>query len=131
MEVYDYSNKKTFDDLSIEVDCLTEKERMELSKELIRIREKHENDNKAHWLNWFESSILPILKEFAEMTESLLEIDVNEQSLINISLKNNYSINITENCMVKFILQLAQHISVEAKDNEVIFSFTFDCNKYI
>ena len=65
------------------------------------------------------------------MTESLLEIDVNEQSLINISLKNNYSINITENCMVKFILQLAQHISVEAKDNEVIFSFTFDCNKYI
>ena len=132
MKVYDYRNPNNpYDDLSQEIDFLTNQERIELSKELIRIREESENTNKAYWNNWFNNSILPILQEFAKTTESLLEIDISDQMIISVFLRNNYSINITESCMIKFILQLAQHISVEANDDEAILSFTFDCNKYI
>lgn len=131
MEVYDYTNENDdFDKDSLVIDTLNNKQLKKLSEAIKIIQMDSEKENISFWSEWFNSSILVILKEFSEITSSKLEID-REDDLIFCSFRNKNGFDITDTCILRFILTIFQHISITSDNEESVLTLTFDCNKYI
>lgn len=130
MEVYDYTNEnEEFTKDSLIIDTLSNKQLKKLSKYVKIIQMDSEKENMTYWEQWFNASILPILKEFAETTSSILTIERDEN--ITFSFRNKRGFDITESCMLRFVLLICEYIGIDKDGEDTILTLTFSCNKYI
>lgn len=76
--------------------------------------------------------ILTVLKDFAELTASLLEIERDDNGIITIAFWNKGGIDITESCKyMRIALFAASNISVDYDDEKVILVLVYDCNNFV
>lgn len=133
MEIYDYTNNyNEIDKLSEILDNL---KRAEVVAALNAINETQKSrfaQVQSNYRNWFDAAILPLLKDFAEMTSSILEIDAQSETYIIATIKNEYRIDITESCRaIRSLLILAEHISIDLEDGMILLSLDYKCPNMI
>lgn len=76
--------------------------------------------------------ILPLLKDFAELTSSSLEIQRDEIGIITTCIRNSNGLDITESCHGMYLaLLLAVQIDLDADNDETILALIYDCRKFI
>ena len=129
MEIYDYTNNyNEIDKLSEIVDSL---KRAEVVAALNAINETQKSrfaQVQANYRNWFDAAILPLLKDFAEITSSILEIDAQSETYIIATIKNEYRFDITESCRaMRSLLILAEHISIDLENDMILLSLDYKC----
>ena len=102
METYDFRNteiQERQEQFMQEVDNLTNSEMEELLEafETIIANSKAKKNETSE--NYFNISVLPVLKDFAELTGSILEILRDEHNIITATFKNARRIDLTESCV--------------------------------
>ena len=74
-ERYDYTgNDSLADDVLTEVEQLDNRQRFAVHEAIQKIKRESETNDKRQYMEGFDACVLPALKEFAELTNSLLEI---------------------------------------------------------
>ena len=135
METYDYTEKKTqqeYAEILASVDLLSDKEIEQLKDAVTTIRQKTAADKTERFTDWFNNSILPILKEFADMTSSKLEIERNKDSIFTANIINKKSLDITESCTcMRMVMIAASYLLIDHDNNNTILSLTFDSNNFV
>ena len=130
METYDYHADKGVEFFNI-IDNLNNKEIEKANDLILGMKETTRIENLKHCLEWFNNAVLVILKDFSEMTSSILTIDRDKIPIIIVTIKNEFGIDITENCKcMKMILQFAQHIAVTIENKCLLFTLIFDCRYF-
>ena len=130
MEIYDYTNPTdTFEKDSLITDSFNNRQLKKLSEAIKIIQMDSEKENAVYWEQWFNASILPILKDFAETTASKLVIERDEY--ITFTFRNKQGLDITENCMLRFVFMLSEYIGISKDGEDTVLTLTFNCNKYI
>ena len=132
METYDFRNpdiQERQEQFMQEVDNLTNAEMEELIETFNTIKANSKTKKAETSENYFNIAILPVLKDFAELTSSILEIEKDDNHIITASFKNTRRMDITESCVcMKMILNAASHITVDREGEFTTLTFIFDCN---
>lgn len=124
METYDYrQDTDSINETQAKIDLLSEKEAKQVSEFISSLKEQS-----TALLERFTSALLPSLKNFAEITGSLLTVDENKHSCIIAELTNSHGFDITESCrIIRAIFTLANQIGIDSTDGETRIFFIFDC----
>lgn len=131
MEIFDYTQNEK-DALSIEVDSLSAKEVGKVNQAIVGIKKEFTSIRQENSLIWANNAILPILKDFAEVTSSVLQVDTDNPRILVATLKNTAGFDITESCKcMKLIFDLANHIGIDVENGQIALSLIFDCSDYI
>lgn len=132
-ERYDYTGNESFaDDVLVEVEQLDNRQRIAVHEAIQRIKQESETQDKLQYMKWFDACVFPALKEFAELTSSLMEIQRDECGIINACLRNSNGLDVTESCHGMYLaLLMAVQICMDADQDETILSLTYDCRKFV
>ena len=128
MEKYDYSGTiEQSDQLSQLLDTLSKCEITAALQAISEAKQTNRKENERKSSQWFEVAILPVLKDFAEMTSSILEIDRPQPAYFVATLSNEYGFDITESCRaMRFLLNFSNHIGISKIEKNVILTLMFD-----
>ena len=128
MEQYDYTQTPLIgDDISIEIDRLNNRQLRELRDDVDRIKREERLENKKNGNKCFDSALLPVLKDFAELTASLLEVERDDNGIITVAFRNKRGIDITESCKyMRMALFAASNMSVEGDGEKVRIAWGYD-----
>ena len=131
MEQYDFTDAGNAKDIYGLLDCMSEKE-LEMAREAVRnIREtallaQYERHN-----IWFAHTLLPIFKEYAQMTSSLLQVE-RDSGTIDVLFRNSSGLDITENCKGMYMaFMMAVHIFMDSDGGDAILALTYDCCRIV
>lgn len=132
MEQYDYSSDTDLvGDVMKEVDRLTNKEILALHEAMQGIKERSETEAVEKHKEWFDNSILPSLKRFAELTYSILEIERDREDVIQATLRNSSCIEFSLDCSYLFVaIGSAADICVDVEDGDPVLVLTYDSRKF-
>lgn len=131
MERYDFRDDSTNDILS-EVEELNRRQRQAAHEAIKQIREETEAETILQNNQWFDSSILPALRTYAELTFSILDIERDRKEIIQATLRNSSGLEITESCRSLYMaLIMAVQIFVDVEDGDPVLILTYDCRKFI
>lgn len=111
-------------------ELLGKEERQQLQAAMKKIQEESCQKAAERSKEWFQKAVIPVLKDFAEITESVMTVKQMEGSIYEIILKNPYGYDITEDSRsLRIMMGLAVHIGIEMRNGEVILALTYDCSK--
>ena len=80
---------------------------------------------------WFDHTLLPIFKEYAQMTSSLLQIE-RDNGTIDVLFRNSGGLDITENCKGMYMaLMIAVHIFMDSDAGDAVLALTYDCCRIV
>lgn len=124
MDTYDYrQDTDSINETQAKIDLLSEKEAKQVSEFISSLKEQS-----TALLERFTSALLPSLKDFAELTGSLLTVEESKQYCVVAELTNRQGFDITESSkIIRAIFTLANHIGIGSKDGETCISLIFDC----
>ena len=131
MEFFDYS-QNCEDMLSIDVDSLSPKEVRQVNQAITTIKQNSSTIRQQNSLIWFNTALLPILQDYAELTSSFLQVEPDDTGIIIATIKNSMGLDIGEShkCM-KMLLGLATHIGVNIDNGQATLNLVFECSEYI
>ena len=119
-------------DITAELDIMTVKERKAAAQAIRRIRQNGCAVRIDRSRSWFNAALLPVLRDFAEMTASVLEISSDDAPIFTAVLKNRTGWDITESCrMMRMAFHMADYIRISAETDTVVLTLVFDCEKYV
>lgn len=128
-ETFDFSAREPME-IDEEFDKLNLQQKAKLNEALKQIRQGDERTAAEHSQKWFKRAVIPVLKDFAEITESVMTVKEMDGSIYEVILKNPYGYDITEDSRnLRAMMGLAVHMSIGIRDNEVILTLTFDCSR--
>lgn len=133
IEKYDYTASESIaDQVLVEVEELDNRQRVLLHEAIARIKRDTETDDTQKHIRWFDTVILPLLKDFVELTSSSLEIQRDEIGIITTCIRNSNGLDITESCHGMYLaLLLAVQIDLDADNDETVLTLIYDCRKFI
>lgn len=128
MEKYDYSGTmEPSDQLNQLLDTLSKSEITAALQAISETKQANLKENERKRTQWFEVAIFPILKDFAEMTSSVLEIERPQTAHFIATLSNKYGFDITESCQaMRFLLTFSNHIGINKIEENVVLTLMFD-----
>ena len=131
MEQYDFPDTGNAKDIYGLLDCMSEKE-LEMAREAVRnIRETAQLAQFERYNAWFDHTLLPIFKEYAQMTSSLLQIE-RDNGTIDVLFRNSGGLDITENCKGMYMaLMIAVHIFMDSDAGDAVLALTYDCCRIV
>lgn len=131
MERYDYRNNADLaGEVGAEIDKLETRQLVTIHKAIQDTRELTEAEQKQLYETWFRSAILPILKEYSELTSSCLEIEF-VSGVIQATIRNGYGMDITESCHgLHMALVTAAHIAINQENGEAVLGLVYDPKKF-
>lgn len=112
MERYDFTvNADVVGSVPEELDRLTNKEIIAVHDAIQRIRKETEADATTKHIAWFDTAILPVLKEYAERTSSILDIERDRETLIQATFRNSGGLDISSESRCLYVaIMSAVHI---------------------
>ena len=131
MEQYDFTDAGNAKDIYGLLDCMSEKE-LEMAREAVRnIRETALLAQYERYNIWFDHTLLPIFKDYAQITSSLLQIE-RDSGTIDVLFRNSSGLDITENCKGMYMaLMTAVHIFMESDAGDAVLALTYDCCRIV
>lgn len=123
--VYDYSTQTDEEDFEELIKTLSGQERLKLVEYINQTREQAERYDVQKYVNWIMDAIVPIWREVAEKTKSVLEVQkVGDEIDILIANKNRINIDVKQK-MAMYAVSLAEEISVDLIDKEIQMNLTY------
>lgn len=132
MERYDFTvNAEIAGSVPEELDRLTKKEVIAVHEAIQRIKQDTETEATTKLIEWFDTAILPVLKEYAERTSSILDIERDRETLIQATLRNACGLDISSDihCLYMAIMS-AVHIFVDVEEGDPVLVLTYDLKSY-
>mgnify|MGYP006972061146 FL=1 len=131
MEQYDFTDAGNAKDIYGLLDCMSEKE-LEMAREAVRnMRETALLARYERYNIWFDHTLLPIFKEYAQMTSSLLQVE-RDSGTIDVLFRNSSGLDITENCKGMYMaFMMAVHIFIDSDGGDAILALTYDCCRIV
>lgn len=128
MERYDYSGIiEQADKLISLVDTLNGPEITAVLQTISEAKQTSLKKSEEQTSQWFDVAILPLLKEFAEMTSSVLEIERPQNTYFIATLANSQGLDITESCRaMRFMLAFSNHVGINSTDGITTLTLIFD-----
>lgn len=128
MQEFDFTNIDANRDLSEVAEHLSKEESLSVMAALTEMKENEKAIAAEDFKSWFDSTFLPILKDFAFTTMSLLEVDQDAMGDITATLTSRYGfdISVTQKRM-HLVVSAADHITVSRCSNsdDVKFALIF------
>lgn len=133
IERYDFTeNGNSADDILSDVEDLNIKQRLALHEAIKQIKINIESETVTKHMEWFDTAIFPVLKEYAELTCSILDIERDKKEIIQATLRNSNGLDFAENsrCLYMAIIMAVQ-IFVDVEQGDPVLILTYDCRKFI
>ena len=129
MDTYDYrQDTDSINETQAKIDLLSEKEAKQVSEFISSLKEQSAKEQSTALLERFTSALLPSLKDFAELTGSLLTVEESKQYCVVAELTNRQGFDITESSkIIRAIFTLAIQKAFLSKCGETCISLIFDC----
>lgn len=133
MQEYDFRLDVSVENqLLAEVEKFNARQRRKVYESLMEIKKSTEMETIAEYTGWFDLAIVPILKEFAQMSSALLKIQKDNKGIIEATLTSSFGMDIIDNSRCLYmLLVLATMVSVHAEDNDIILQLTFDSRQFV
>lgn len=130
-EYFDFTGASRAEDIYGLLDSMSENE-LGMAREAIKnIRECAQLDECQRYNRWFDHTLLPVLKDYAQVTSSLLQIE-RDTNTIDVLIRNSRGLDITENCKGMYMaLLMAVHIFMEADGEDTVLALTYDCSRIV
>lgn len=128
METYDYRKEsETAYDVVAEVDTLTVKQLLRTHEAIQRIKEETDAESMEQGCDWFNHSILPILKGFAQIMGAVLEVQYETKGAILATLRSDCGFDISADYRLLYMALMASvHISIESNEDELALVLAYD-----
>ncbi len=128
MERYDFTaNADLAGNVPAELDRLTNKEVIAVHEAIQKIKQDTETEATTKYTEWFNTAILPVLKEYAERTSSILDIERDRETLIQATLRNSCGLDISSDSHRLYMAVMsAVHIFVDVEDGDPVLVLTYD-----
>lgn len=133
MERYDYTkNGANADDLLSDVERLDVKQRLTLHKMMEQMMTDVESEELKERMEWWDNSILHVLKEYAEITSSVLDVERDQPNIIQVTLRNHNGIEFTYDCRCLYmVIIMAVMVIVDVEDGAPVLVLTYDTSKFV
>lgn len=133
MERYDFTeNGNKADDILVEVEHLNIKQRLALTEAMKQIKENYGIEAAQKHKDWFDTTILPVLREYAELTSSILDIERDKKEIVQATLRNSCGLEFSVDCRCLYMaLLVAVQVVVDVENNDSILVLTYDCHRFI
>ena len=133
MERYDYTkNGANADDLLSDVERLDVKQRLTLHKMMEQMMTDVESEELKERMEWWDNSILHVLKEYAEITSSVLDVERDQPNIIQVTLRNHSGIEFTYDCRCLYmVIIMAVMVVVDVEDGDPVLVLTYDTSKFV
>lgn len=96
MERYDFTvNADVAGNVPEEVDRLTNNELIAVHEAIQKIRQDTKTEAATKHKEWFDTAIFPILKDYAERTSSILDVERDRETIIQATLCNSCGLDIS------------------------------------
>ena len=115
MQEYDFRiTDEVVDKASITIDQLSNKNLVELSEKAEELQQRQDEERLSKAKEYFQAAILPGLKDFAEMSSSILYIEEHDEKLtMQAIFKNELGFDITESCrLMRSLLFMSNFIGI-------------------
>ncbi|RHB47651.1 hypothetical protein DW886_03590 [Enterocloster aldenensis] len=132
MERYDFTvNADLAGNVPEELDRLTNKEMIAVHEAIQQIKQNTETEATTKHMEWFDTAILPVLKEYAEQTSSILDIERDREMLIQATLRNACGLDISSDshCLYMVIMSTV-HLSVDVENGDPVLVLTYDLKEF-
>lgn len=134
MQEFDFRvSNELVENANATIDRLSSRELIKLSKVAENIYQTQKQDQIKKAKEYFDVAILPLLKDFAEMSGSLLYIEErDEKGSIQAIFKNSAGFDITESCkLMRNAIFVSNAIGIMSEENESVLSLVYDYNEMI
>lgn len=132
MERYDYTaNADVVGNVSAEIDRLSNQEMLAVHEAIQSIRKENKQKKSEQGLEQFRQMILPALKNYAELTCSLLEVEQERDEVIIATFRDTSGFDIGfDDRSMRIALITASHISIELNSDHkgIALVLAYDCN---
>lgn len=134
MQEYDYRvSDEALDKVSIMIDKLPNKTLVKLSEKAEELQQRQDEERLSKAKEYFQAAILPGLKDFAEMSSSILYIEEHDEKLtMQAIFKNELGFDITESCrLMRSLLFMSNFIGIMTEGKETILSLVYEYKELI
>lgn len=124
--------EKAADKAGVMTDRLPDNISAELSATAGELQQKQE-EHLSKAKKYFQAAVLPGLKDFAEMSGSILYINEHDETMsMQAVFKNVSGFDITESCrLMRSLMLLSNHIGIMTEDSETTLSLVYDYKELI
>ncbi len=129
MQTYDFRiSDEAVNNASKQIDRLSNRDLLKLSEAAEELQHEQEEERITKAKEYFNNVILPSLKDFAEMTSSILDIEERDENMsIQAIFRNEMGFDITESCrLMRVSLMLANHIGIMTEGKFTTLSLVYD-----
>ena len=128
MERYDFTvNADLAGNVPEELDRLTNKEMIAVHEAIQQIKQNTETEATTKHMEWFDTAILPILKEYAEQTSSILDVERDRETLIQTTLRNSCGLDISSDSHRLYMAIMSTvHISADVENGDPVLVLTYN-----
>lgn len=126
---FDFSTEKDVaGEITDQVDSLSQTQLKLLKEQMERIIKNSKEDERKESKKWFERSVIPILRNFAETASAALEISDEDETVISATFQNKGGYDLTENDRhMRMLVGLSNHVSIEKNGDNIVLVLAFDC----
>ncbi len=115
-------------EITDQVDSLSQTQLKLLKEQMERIIKNSKEDERKESKKWFERSVIPILRNFAETASAALEIADEDETVISATFQNKSGYDLTENDRhMRMLVGLSNHVSIEKNGDNIVLVLAFDC----
>ena len=128
MQEYDYRiSDEAVNKASNTIDKLSKQDLVKLSWTADELRQKQEKVRFTKAKEYFQAAVLPGLKDFAEMSGSVLYIEeYDERMSVQAIFKNELGFDITENCrLMRSLLFMTNSIGIMTEGDQTTLSLVY------
>ena len=131
-ETFDF-RESVGENIYVKVDTLNKNELKKIYEHLDSVQEEVAQEAVDHSIDYAYNALLPIIKDFAFLTSSLLEVhQEDDRSIVEFCLKNENGFDITESCRAMLaLLVMAVNVEFSIVENETQLRPVFDCRNII
>ena len=127
--IYDFSSDRDMlEEISVKMESMGKKQLDQLQTEAARILTESRRDQIEESQTWFETAALPVLKNFAEISSSALEISNEDETTIIATFQNKCGYDLAEDDRhMRMLVGLSNHVSIEKNGDNIMLVLAFDC----
>lgn len=133
MERYDFrEDSEAAGSVVAEVDGLSVDQLILVHEAIADIKAKTAEDHLKQGEEWFQTAILPVLKNYAQVMGAVLDVDKMDEEVMTATLRTRSGFDISEQYRLLYaVLMAAVHISIEKVDEELLLVLAFDIRHFM
>lgn len=130
MEQYDYTDMRNSDLVFADMDMLNRSQLEAVSEFVMELKKRGEHEAHNQFGQWFDAALLPVFKNFAALTYSVLEISRTPVD-ITAAFRNPRGVDFSDECRsMKTAFCMAGHVYLQKEGDDVVLGMVFNPEQF-